>query len=122
MGCLLPPSVRGECGKLPGRVGDSAIIGAGIYADRRLGAACATGTGEEIMKTCLCLRACELLGQSDAQIAARKAIALMTARSGTDTAGIVTVDTSGRIGAAYNTEAMGRSWYDHRSGRIKVKI
>ena len=32
--------------KLPGRVGDSPIIGAGNYCDNRYGAACCTGTGE----------------------------------------------------------------------------
>ena len=38
--------------KLPGRVGDSPIIGAGMYADNRGGAAAATGVGEEVIKTC----------------------------------------------------------------------
>lgn len=33
-----------------GRVGDSPVAGSGFYADSRLGAACATGVGEEIMK------------------------------------------------------------------------
>ena len=37
-------STGGVWMKLPGRVGDSAILGAGVYADSRLGAACATGS------------------------------------------------------------------------------
>jgi isoaspartyl peptidase/L-asparaginase-like protein (Ntn-hydrolase superfamily) len=36
--------------KLPGRVGDSPIIGAGLYVDNLAGAAGATGTGEEIIR------------------------------------------------------------------------
>ena len=36
--------------KLNGRVGDSPIIGSGIYVDNEIGAAGATGQGEEIMK------------------------------------------------------------------------
>jgi isoaspartyl peptidase/L-asparaginase-like protein (Ntn-hydrolase superfamily) len=36
--------------KLPGRVGDSPIIGAGLYADDQAGAAGATGVGEEIIR------------------------------------------------------------------------
>lgn len=36
--------------KLPGRVGDSPIIGAGLYADDEAGAAGATGVGEEIIR------------------------------------------------------------------------
>jgi N4-(beta-N-acetylglucosaminyl)-L-asparaginase len=36
--------------KLPGRVGDSPLIGAGLYVDDQAGAAGATGTGEEIIR------------------------------------------------------------------------
>lgn len=38
--------------KLPGRVGDSPIIGAGLYVDGQVGAATATGQGEEMIKAC----------------------------------------------------------------------
>lgn len=37
--------------KYPGRVGDSPIIGAGMYVDNEVGGACATGWGELVMKT-----------------------------------------------------------------------
>ncbi len=42
--------------KLPGRVGDSPIIGAGIYADDEAGAAGATGWGEDLWKACVSVR------------------------------------------------------------------
>jgi N4-(beta-N-acetylglucosaminyl)-L-asparaginase len=38
--------------KMPGRVGDSPLIGCGLYADNEIGAAVATGRGEEIARTC----------------------------------------------------------------------
>jgi len=38
--------------KLDGRVGDSPIIGAGLYVDQEVGAAGATGRGEEVIRTC----------------------------------------------------------------------
>jgi isoaspartyl peptidase/L-asparaginase-like protein (Ntn-hydrolase superfamily) len=38
--------------KLHGRVGDSPIIGAGLYVDGKVGAAVATGTGELVMRAC----------------------------------------------------------------------
>jgi N4-(beta-N-acetylglucosaminyl)-L-asparaginase len=38
--------------KIPGRLGDSPIVGAGLYVDNEAGAAGATGRGEEIIKTC----------------------------------------------------------------------
>lgn len=37
--------------KLRGRVGDSPIIGAGLYVDNEVGGACATGLGEAVLKT-----------------------------------------------------------------------
>jgi len=45
-------STSGLAYKLPGRVGDSPIIGAGVYVDNDIGGAAATGVGEEIMKFC----------------------------------------------------------------------
>jgi N4-(beta-N-acetylglucosaminyl)-L-asparaginase len=38
--------------KIPGRVGDSPIIGAGLYVDNEVGAAGATGRGEEVIRSC----------------------------------------------------------------------
>src|SRR5262249_4543312 len=42
-------STSGLAGKLPGRVGDSPIIGSGLYVDNEVGAAGATGVGENVM-------------------------------------------------------------------------
>ncbi|RUS81926.1 hypothetical protein EGW08_010312 [Elysia chlorotica] len=57
-------STGGTTAKLPGRVGDSPIIGAGAYADSDVGAVSTTGDGESIMKVCLARRTVELLEQS----------------------------------------------------------
>jgi isoaspartyl peptidase/L-asparaginase-like protein (Ntn-hydrolase superfamily) len=48
--------------KLPGRVGDSPIVGAGVYADDEIGAAGATGWGEEIWKDVASFRVVNLIG------------------------------------------------------------
>ncbi len=45
-------STSGAGGKLPGRVGDSPILGAGLYVDDEVGAAGATGIGENVMRYC----------------------------------------------------------------------
>ena len=45
-------STSGMAYKLPGRVGDSPIIGAGLYVDNEVGAASATGIGEEVVRIC----------------------------------------------------------------------
>lgn len=59
---LLAANARGELAgacttsglawKLPGRVGDSPLIGHGLYVDGDVGAACATGVGEEVIRIC----------------------------------------------------------------------
>ena len=38
--------------KMHGRIGDSPIIGAGLYVDNEVGAACATGLGEAVIRQC----------------------------------------------------------------------
>ncbi len=45
-------STSGLAWKLPGRVGDSPLIGSGLYADNGVGAAAATGVGEYILRYC----------------------------------------------------------------------
>jgi len=47
--------------KIHGRVGDSPIIGAGMYADNDVGAACATGKGEAVIKICGSMLIVELM-------------------------------------------------------------
>ncbi len=49
--------------KMHGRVGDSPIIGAGLYADNDVGAATATGMGETIIKVCGSFLVVELMRQ-----------------------------------------------------------
>jgi isoaspartyl peptidase/L-asparaginase-like protein (Ntn-hydrolase superfamily) len=56
-------STSGIAWKMPGRVGDSPIVGAGIYADDEAGCAGATGLGEELWKACASFRTVDLMGR-----------------------------------------------------------
>lgn len=56
-------TTSGLFGKIPGRVGDSPIIGAGLYVDNAIGAAGATGRGEELIRTCGSFLAVEFMRQ-----------------------------------------------------------
>lgn len=56
-------STSGMAFKLPGRVGDSPIIGHGLYVDQQAGAAAATGNGELIMGVCGSFLIVELMRQ-----------------------------------------------------------
>jgi beta-aspartyl-peptidase (threonine type) len=93
--------------KLPGRVGDSPIPGAGFYADNSGGAASATGLGETIIITSLTKVAVELMVKGlGAEDACLEAIKRLTTIFGNDTAGIIAVDIRGSIAAVHNTEHM----------------
>jgi L-asparaginase / beta-aspartyl-peptidase len=94
--------------KMHGRIGDSAIIGSGIYADNKSGAACATGYGEYAMRLCLCKYACDQMQskKNSAGLSSKKTVDMLTKRFGKNTGGIITVDTKGRFGIACNTRSM----------------
>ncbi|MGH7948955.1 MAG: isoaspartyl peptidase/L-asparaginase, partial [Candidatus Binataceae bacterium] len=97
-------STGGVPGKLAGRVGDSAIIGAGTYASQ-LGAASATGQGETIIRTMLCRAVVEACAATSPQVAARRVINSLIVRSGGE-AGVLVVDRRGRIAFAHNAATM----------------
>jgi N4-(beta-N-acetylglucosaminyl)-L-asparaginase len=54
-------TTSGRAYKLPGRVGDSPIIGAGLFVDGKVGAATATGVGEEVIRVCGSYAAVDLM-------------------------------------------------------------
>ena len=56
-------TTSGMAWKVHGRVGDSPIIGAGLFVDGDVGAACATGVGELVMRTAGCHGVVELMRQ-----------------------------------------------------------
>lgn len=95
-------STGGVSLKLPGRIGDSAILGAGLYADNNSGAATATGIGEQAMRLVVSKAACDLMKRENAASAATKVIRHSTKRLGVGV-GILTLDRSGRYGVAHNT-------------------
>ncbi len=75
-------STSGLRWKLPGRVGDSPIIGSGLYADDQAGAAVATGYGEDIARFNLTSRVVELMRRGHtARQACREAIRFILRRS-----------------------------------------
>ena len=74
-------STSGMAFKVPGRVGDSPIIGHGLYVDQEAGAAAATGNGELVMGTCGSFLAVELMRRGAKPIeAATEALTRITKR------------------------------------------
>jgi beta-aspartyl-peptidase (threonine type) len=90
---------------LPGRVGDSALIGCGTYATD-LGAVSCTGLGEAIIRVGLARTALELLATGrEPAAAAAEAVARLAAVTGAE-AGLIVVDRHGRTGHARNSRHM----------------
>jgi L-asparaginase / beta-aspartyl-peptidase len=103
-------STGGIAGKLPGRVGDSALIGSGTYADSTLGGASCTGSGEAIIRVVLARRALEYLKEAgDPDYAARVAVDLLVEEGGGD-GGLILLDWRGRLGWAHSTPLMPVAW------------
>jgi beta-aspartyl-peptidase (threonine type) len=99
---------------LPGRVGDTPIIGAGTYANK-YGGVSATGHGEMIMKTLLAFRTVTYMEKYSAPVAGKMAIDYATRAK--CRSGIIGIDREGRILCVNNTEAM--SWCYIKNGTMK---
>lgn len=97
-------TTSGLAWKLPGRVGDSPIIGSGLYVDNAVGAAAATGNGDEIIHVCLSYRVVmEMERGLSPQEACEAAIRyLLTKRPSCQNGGAacIAIDKEGRIGTA----------------------
>jgi beta-aspartyl-peptidase (threonine type) len=99
-------STGGTPFKLPGRVGDTPLIGAGLYADVQTGGCASTGWGESIIKVLLAKTATDFLGAGYAPVeAARAAIERLEQRVH-GLGGVILIDARGRVGFAFNTPRM----------------
>jgi len=101
-------STSGAGGKLPGRVGDSPILGAALYVDDEVGAAGATGVGENVMRYCATFQIVDLMRQGMAPQAACEEVVHRIAR--VDPRGyaldicFIAMDRQGRYGAAASNQ------------------
>lgn len=92
--------------KLPGRVGDTPIPGAGFYATTRI-ACSSTGIGESIIRSMPCARLDqEYLTTGDLEKALVRVMEHVDKAVGSNTLGFIAVDREGQLAYAYNTEAM----------------
>lgn len=97
--------------KLDGRVGDSPIPGAGFWAENGVAAFSATGVGEAIILSMASFKAALLVKSGvDIDRALEEVVGAVTERFGPDTIGVLGVDKTGKVAAAFNTAAMARGW------------
>lgn len=98
-------STGGLFGKLPGRVGDSALLGCGTFADERCAVSC-TGMGEAIIRVQMARSAADLVRAGlDPDTAARESLAMLVARTDSE-AGLILMARDGRVGYSWNARHM----------------
>jgi beta-aspartyl-peptidase (threonine type) len=98
-------STGGIFNKLPGRIGDSPLIGCGTCADAYGGVSC-TGDGEAIIRITMAKTVLDYLQRGiGAAAAAEMALKTLSERTG-GAGGLILIDRRGEIGFARNTQAM----------------
>jgi beta-aspartyl-peptidase (threonine type) len=110
-------STGGYTGKLPGRIGDSPLIGAGTYADNAACAVSGTGLGEAFIRAAVAHDvAARMLYLRESLSKATAAALNSVARLGGD-GGLVAVDRRGNVVMPFNSEGMYRACIDRRGKR-----
>ena len=113
-------STGGIDSMLPGRVGDSPLIGCGVYADNQSGAVSMTGMGEGIIRLAIAKTICDHLamGKSPA-VAARQVLRMLVSRI-QGSAGALVLSPDGRFAIRHVTPHMAAGWWNG-TGRPTVR-
>lgn len=100
-------STGGIVNKKIGRVGDSPVIGAGVYAENGICAISATGYGEQFLRTVISKHTAEIIRyeKTDAVTAAKHGIEFLIKKVN-GLGGLIVVDANGNCGWAYSTPGM----------------
>ncbi|MGN6402031.1 MAG: N(4)-(beta-N-acetylglucosaminyl)-L-asparaginase [Flavisolibacter sp.] len=96
-------TTSGMAFKMRGRVGDSPIIGAGLFVDNEIGAATSTGVGEEVVRICGSHTVVELMRQGmSPELACKRTVERIIRKKGNQAkdlqVGFIAVNTKGEYG------------------------
>jgi L-asparaginase / beta-aspartyl-peptidase len=108
-------STGGNTNKLPGRIGDTPVIGAGTYANNNTCAVSATGDGEFFMRAVAAHDLSALMQYREMNLAeaAQSVIDKVAAVGGTG--GLIAIDRHGNIALPFNTTGMYRGYVNARA-------
>ena len=104
-------STGGLTNKLPGRISDSPIVGAGVYANDATCAVSSTGTGEHFIRACVAYDVharMRYLNHDVARAASDSIVESLQPLGGRG--GVIAVGRDGQLAMAYNSRGMYRSW------------
>ena len=105
-------STGGIDSMLPGRVGDSPLIGCGVYADNQSGAVSMTGMGEGIIRLVIAKSICDRLAMGKSpMVAARQVLRMLVSRI-RGSAGALVLSPNGRFAIRHVTPHMAAGWWN----------
>ena len=107
-------STGGIVNKRMGRVGDTPIVGAGVYADNETCAVSATGYGEEFMRSVISKTISDFIymKEMDAEAATKAGIEYLT-RKVKGRGGVIVIDKDGKCSSGFTTKKMIHGWIEH---------
>ena len=114
-------STGGTTNKLPGRVGDTPVVGAGTYANNATCAVSCTGDGEFFIRAMVAHRVSVLMELSGISLTEAAEHALADAQKLSGTGGLIAVDKDGSVTLPFNTSGMYRG-YIGRDGKFVIEI
>ncbi|MDP1913121.1 isoaspartyl peptidase/L-asparaginase family protein [Brevundimonas sp.] len=112
-------STAGVFGKMPGRVGDTPIPGAGSWADGRV-AVSGTGQGEYFIRVAACAQVSWRVAGGQTLVEAGRAVIDEIGDMGGD-GGLIALDRLGNIAHPFNSQGMKRAWLTP-DGEIGVEV
>jgi beta-aspartyl-peptidase (threonine type) len=105
-------STGGIDAMLPGRIGDTPLIGCGVYADNRTGAVSMTGHGEGIIRLVVAKSICERLAAGESPTVAAGMVLRRLVSRIDGAAGTLVMRTDGRFSIMHVTPHMAAGWWD----------
>ncbi|MEJ2214080.1 MAG: isoaspartyl peptidase/L-asparaginase family protein [Gammaproteobacteria bacterium] len=107
-------STGGIVNKRLGRVGDSPIVGAGVYADNETCAVSATGYGEDFMRTVIAKTISDFIYMKglDAEQATAEGVNYLN-RKVSGRGGVIVIDRQGKCSSGFTTKKMIHGWIEH---------
>lgn len=105
---------------LPGRVGDTPIIGCGVYADNETGAVSMTGWGESIIRLAVAKAICERLRYGKTPLMVVREVFRRLVAKVQGSAGALVLTPTGRFAISHVTPNMAAGWWDGK-GEPTVK-
>ena len=114
-------STGGTTNKMPGRIGDTPVIGAGTYANNQTCAVSCTGDGEYFIRAAAAHDVSALMQYRRLTLQEAAQTALDTVKELGGTGGLIAIDKKGEIALPFNTNGMYRGYVDPK-GKFVVEI